>query len=181
MYSKLVLLSSTCLKLEFEFEFDLSDLMESGGVFVCKIKHLICKTFRSLCTNSSLVLLWLNSSVLFTWEINLRLCDDIDLPTDAWTNTETVCAQIRRWHTHRQIWKHVFASLEHKHTQYACAQSTYLHTLIENWQTHSPTCHIVTMHSHYLAWNASMCISVCRLSDCKNNNELHSCIYRKKL
>lgn len=133
--------------------------MEIGWICLClqwkKILHLICKTFEFIMyEDRSLVLVWSNSGVLFTWEINLRLCDDYYPTTDAWTNTQKLYThRAEGAHAQRQISEHVFADLEYKHTQYACAQSTYLHTLIENWQTQSPTCHITTMYAHFLEWN----------------------------
>lgn len=95
--------------------------------------------------------MWLNSSVLFTWEINLRPCDGYYSPTDTWANTQILYmhrpAGVRG---HTQIQEHMFAGMECKHTQYTCAQSTYLHILIENWQKYSPTCHTNTIYAYFV-------------------------------
>lgn len=102
----------------------------------------------------SLLFVWLNSSALFTWEINLRPRDGYYPPTDTWTNTQILYVHRPAGaHAHRQTQEHMFAGMEHKHAQYACARSSYLHTLIENWQTYSPTCHINTIYAYFLAWN----------------------------
>ena len=71
-------------------------ILNSGSISILKkyiyILHLICKTLRSSCLNTAamlhfcLVFVWLSSSVLFTWEINLRPCDGYYPPTDTWTN-----------------------------------------------------------------------------------------------
>lgn len=97
---------------------------------------------------------WLNSSVLFTWEINLRPYDGHYPPTDTWANTPILYEhEPAGAHARRQTREHMFASMQYKHTQGACARSTYLHTLIENRQTYSPTCHLNTVHAYFfLAW-----------------------------
>lgn len=102
----------------------------------------------------SLVFVWLNSSVLFTWEINLRPYDGYYPPTDTWANTQILYGHKPAGaRARRQIQEHMFAGMQYKHTQCACARSTYLHTLIENRQTYSPTCHINTIYAYFLAWN----------------------------
>lgn len=79
-----------------------------------KILYLISKNLEFImyeqCTHAPflccLVFVWLNSSILFTWEINLRPCDGYYPPADTWTNTHTrcgaqtggrACTQTQRW------------------------------------------------------------------------------------
>lgn len=153
-------------------------------VFVCAKKNIldmIYKCLSSLCMNAADMLhfsvwvffVWLNSSVLFTWEINLRPYDGHYPPTDTWANTPILYEhEPAGAHARRQTQEHMFASMQYKHTQGACARSTYLHTLIENRQTYSPTCHLNTVHAYFSGMNCAVrCTRViCALSNFASHN-----------
>lgn len=90
----------------------------------------------------SLGFVWLNSKVLFTWEINLRPNEGYYPPTLEQTLTYRHAYASGRtctWtNTNRSI---MFAGMENKQNEYACAWNTCLHILIGKWQTGPPSSH----------------------------------------
>lgn len=98
---------------------------------------------------------WLNSSVLFTWEINSRPYDGHYPPTDTWANTRILYEHkpVGRTCTWTNTGSICLLAREDKHAWRARARCTYLHTLIENRAdlfSHVSSKHYI--YAYFLTW-----------------------------